>query len=463
MADQLVSFRDERALRSGSVISLLFVSVILSGCVSKAQQPGNGQAPPPPLVEVVTTEISNAAVYTEYPAQTYARNLVEVRGRVTGYVERWLFRPGQRVRSGQPLYTLDVRPYRAQVQQAQGTVRQASAELEFAKGQVSLLQAEANLAAAKANLVRAEQDYLRLKPLVEQDAASRQDLDAATAGFRAAEAEVRAQEATVQQARLNTQTQIQAAEGKLQTQRGTLTTANLNVEYGTIRAPIAGMIGDTQIPVGGLVNPNGENPLTTIVPLDPIWVRFKLSESQYLDYQRMQKTPGRRPALELFLADNTKLPHAGSIENALNQVDPRTGTLEIQARFPNPEGVVLPGQFGRVRFQTRNREGVIVIPQRAVQQNQSIQSVFVVGAGNKLEARPVRTAERIGEDWIIESGLRPGERVVVEGTVLARPGMPVTPKPFRAKEGTPAADASQSGIPPRRGAPNAGKAAGDGE
>jgi membrane fusion protein (multidrug efflux system) len=163
-----------------------------------------------------------------------------------------------------------------------------------------------------------------------------------------------------------------------------------------------------------------------------MWVRFKLSESQFLEYQRIKRTSkGAGPPVELFLADQTKFPHTGQIENALNQVDPRTGTLEVQARFPNPENTVLPGQFGRVRFQTRERQGVILVPQRAVQQNQSIQSVYTVGADNKIEARPVKTGERVGDQWIVEQGLRPGDRVVVEGVLSVRPGVVVKPIPYQ--------------------------------
>jgi len=136
----------------------------------------------------------------------------------------------------------------------------------------------------------------------------------------------------------------------------------------------------------------------------------------------------------LYLSDETKFPHTGRIDNTLNQVDPRTGTLEVQARFPNPQGVLLPGQFGRVRFQTSERKGVLLVPQRAVQQNLSIQSVYVVGPGNKVEARPVKTAERVGTNWIIEQGLQPGDRVVVEGLLSVRPGAVVRPVPFTGEK-----------------------------
>jgi membrane fusion protein (multidrug efflux system) len=407
------------------------------GCASKAEQKTAAQAAPP-TVEVIQAGLGDADIYADYPAQTYARNMVDVRCRVDGYIEKWLFRPGQEVKADQALYVLDLRPYQAQLGQAEGNLRQAEADLSFASQQVSRLQAEANLATAQSNLVKAQQDYERLKPLVEQDAAARQDLDAAVAALRAAEATVRANLANVEQTRLTTETQVQSAQGKVQAQRAAVETANLNLQYGTIRAPISGLIGDTQVPVGGLVNANSAQALTTIVPLDTIWVRFKVGEAQYLAFMRQKGGPVKDGLpLQLVLADNSRFPHAGRVTNALNQVDPRTGTLEMQAEFPNPQHRLLPGQFGRVRYVAEHRSGVILVPQRAVQQNQSLQTVYVVGAGNKIEARVVKTGERIGDAWLIEQGLRPGDRVVVEGLLTSRPGMVVSPAPYQEKPAVP--------------------------
>src|SRR5262245_24840560 len=265
---------------SPGLVILVADVLLLAGCSTSAEPRAQPQAP---TVEITEATPGNADIYTEYPAQTYARNMVDVRGRVAGYIEKWLFRPGQEVQAGQPLYILDLRPLRAQVEQAQGNLKQSEADLDFARRQVSLRQAEANLAAAQSNLVKAQQDYERLKPLVEQDAAAKQDLDAATAALRSAEAAVRANQATVEQTKLSTETQVQSTEGKMNAQRGALETAQLNLQYGTIRAPISGVVGDTLVPVGGLVTPNAAQPLTTIVPLDPIWVRFKVSEAQLLE------------------------------------------------------------------------------------------------------------------------------------------------------------------------------------
>jgi membrane fusion protein (multidrug efflux system) len=413
-----------------AVLLLLSVLHCLTfwGCATK-DAPKQGGQPPAPTVEVTQVSLSDADIYADYPAQTYARNMVEVRARVDGYIEKWLFRPGQEVEAGAPLYELDLRPYQAQLTQAQGNLHQTEADLSFAQRQVSLLQAEANLAQAQTNLVKAQQDYDRLKPLVEQDAAAKQDLDAAVAALRAAEATVRANQANVQQTKLTTETQVQSTEGKVQAQGGVLETARLNLEYGTIHAPISGLIGDTQVPVGGLVNANSSQPLTTIVPLDPIWLRFKVSEEQ--SHAFVGKQAG--PQLQLFLADNSQFPFPGHVTNALNQVDSKTGTLEIQAEFVNPRHTLLPGAFGRIRYVAEHRTGIILVPQRAVQQNQSLQMVYVVGQGDKIEARVVKAGERVGDAWLIESGLRPGDRVVVEGLLTSRPGMAVHPVPYVEK------------------------------
>jgi membrane fusion protein (multidrug efflux system) len=356
---------------------------------------------------------------------------------VAGYVEKWLFTPGAMVSAGQPLYVLDLRPLTAAVTQAEGNLHQSEADLEFAKGQVSLLQAEANLAAAKANLEKARQDYERLKPLVEQDAASKQDLDAAVAALSSNESNVRALQAAVDQARLQTNTQIKSSEGKVESLRGALSTSKLNLEYGTITAPISGLIGDTIVPVGGLANPSANQPLTTIVPLDPTWVRFKVTEEQYLAMAAGRvMNVNNSPPITLVLADNSVFPNKGKIENTSNQVDPRTGTLEIQARFPNPQHTLLPGQFGRVQLETRIRKNVVLAPQRAIQQVQNLRSVYTVEPGNKIAVRPVTTGERVGENWIIESGLKPGDQVVVEGLMRVRPGMVVNPRPWRGPGGS---------------------------
>jgi len=417
-------------------LAVLLGSIFWSGCGASAQKTAVA-APPPTLVLVTEVALRDVAVYTELPAQTYARNMVEVRGRVEGYVDKWLFQPGADVKAGQVLYVLDLRPYQAAVQEATGNLHQSEADLEFAKNQVSLLQAQANLVAAEANLLKARQDVDRLTPLVAGDAASKQDLDAATAALKANQANVNALKANVDQTALSTRTQIDSMQAKVEAQRALLRNAELNLQYATISAPIDGRIGDTLVPVGGLVTPNAAQPLSTIVPLDPIWVRFKMTETDYLAWNnRGQAVPGGNLPITLILADQSEYPLSGHIENTLNQVDPKTGTLELQARFPNPKHRILPGQFGRVRVEVAQRKNVIVVPQRAVQQLQSMQAVYTVDADNKVQQRAIVTGDRVGTSWTVEQGLKPGDRVMVEGQVKVRPGMRVDPRPYRGPEGT---------------------------
>jgi membrane fusion protein (multidrug efflux system) len=296
---------------------------------------------------------------------------------------------------------------------------------------VALIQAQADLAQSEANLSKAQQDVNRLEPLAKVEAAPRQDLDNALAAQKANEANVAARRANVEQTRLSTAAQIATAAAQVDANKALLRNAELNLEYATIHSPIAGRIGDSLIPVGGLVSKTSPTPLTTVVPLDPIWVRFKVSEAEYLTYQNRPDRPAPQSfALEMLLADGTRHPYTGHIQNAVNTVDPKTGTLELQATFPNPKRDILPGQFGRVRFELDKRKGALVVPQRAVQELQGLQSVFVISPDNKVLARSVIPGDRVADGWVITQGLEPGDRVIVEGTLKIRPGMAVNPQPF---------------------------------
>jgi membrane fusion protein (multidrug efflux system) len=408
------------------------LAVALSGCKSNVKA---AAVPAAPLVTVAQVEPQDVPIYADFAAQTYARDTVEVRGRVSGYIEKWLFKPGAQVQAGQVLYMLDRRPYQASVTQAQGNLRQSKADLLFAQQQVSLLQAQANLATAEASRLKAQQDYDRLKPLVAADAASQQDLDAAIASLKAADANLASAKANVQQVDLNTRTQIQSNEGKVESLEGALRNAELNVEYSVIRAPISGRVGDSLVPVGGLVTPTSAQPLTTIVPLDPIWVRFQVTETEYLTAMKRGREVVSSVPVTLILSDGTEFAYKGKVENALNQVDPKTGTLEIQARFPNPQRTLLPGQFGRVRFETDERKGALLVPQKAVQQLQNMQTVFSIGPDNKAAVRAVTMGPKVGEMWIVEQGLNPGDRVVVDGQLKVRPGVTVKPSPYKPDAG----------------------------
>jgi membrane fusion protein (multidrug efflux system) len=403
----------QRAPRTLAALLLIVLGGVISvACGTKATAVA---APPPPEVGVVQVTGEAVPVYREYPARTYARDMVEVRGRVDGYIERRTFAIGSDVKAGQVLYVLDVRPYQAEVERARG----------------ALAQATADIAQAEANLVKARQDVARLEPLVKAEAAAKQDLDNAVAAVDASRAAVEARKATVE------------------ADRAELRTAELNLEYATIRAPISGRIGDSLLQVGGLVSRNAAEPLTTIVPLDPIWVRFQISEAELLTLQRLDS---RSLPIELILSDGTTHSKAGRIENTLNGVNTRTATMEVQASFPNPGNRIQTGQFGRVRLRMAHKQNAVLVPQQAVQELQGRQSVLTVGTDQTVQVRSVVTGDRVGERWIVEQGLEPGETVIVEGVQKARPGAQVTPRPYatastEATAGSSASTAAAAGTP----------------
>jgi membrane fusion protein (multidrug efflux system) len=411
------------------VILPLGLAILSAAGCSKGNAERSG--PPPPTVSVIEVQPRTVPIYGEYAAQTFARDAAEIRGQVDGYIRKRLFKTGADVKAGDVLYILDLRPYEAEVAKANGDVAQSEANVEFARTQVALLQAQADLAQAEANELKAKQDVDRLTPLVKQDAASQQDLDDATVALKANQAAVAARKANVEQTGLSTRIQVATSSAQLQANQALLRTAQINLEYATVVAPISGRVGDSAIQPGGLVTKNATYPLTTIVPLDPIWVRFKVSESDYLTFLKdAGSTDLRHSPLELLLADNSVFPSPGHVENSTNQVDIKTGTLELQATFRNPQHVLLPGQFGRVRVRIRDRENALLIPQRAIAELQGIQSVMTVGADNKAQARSVVIGEHAGGDLVVEQGLKAGDRVIVEGLMTVRPGSPVTPQPY---------------------------------
>ena len=409
-----------------SIVSVLFSAA----CGSQSASANGSQAPPAPTVAVVEVSPQAVPIYSEYVAQTFARDQVEVRGRVDGYIETRLFQVGSDVKAGQPLYVLDMRPYQAEVQKARGQLAEAEANLEFARKQVSLLEAQAALAQAEANLLKAQQDVDRLRPLVDRDAAPKQDLDSALAALKANQASVTARQASVQQAKLSTRAQIDSVGAQVEASRAQLQTAELNLEYATIRSPIDGRVGDSLIQVGGLVSRNSAQPLTTVIPLNPIWVRFKVSEDEQLAFRNRTQAP-----LQITFGDGTVYPFEGHFQNTVNQVDSKTGTLEMQATFPNPQGAIFPGQFGRVRVRVKNRDNALLVPQRAVQELQGMQSVLTVGPDNKVLARSITTGDRSGDMWVVEQGLKAGDRVIVEGLQKTQPGAVVNPQPYKPEGG----------------------------
>jgi membrane fusion protein, multidrug efflux system len=394
------------------------------------------QSVPEPTVNVIRAASQKVPVYIEYVGTTDSRDTVAVNARVDGYIEKRLFETGQDVAAGQLLYVIDQRPYRAEFQKAKAELARAEAQLVYAREGVELLRAQSQLAQSEARLIKARQDVDRVKPLVAQNALPEQDLDQANANLRVAEAEVRANKAAVDQQRLTQRSDIDQSAAAVESAKAALRTAELNLEYTEIRASVAGRMGESNARVGSLASRSSAEPLTLLSPLDPIQVRFKVSERDYLEYIRRmiaeQNTSdvnrARHPTAQLMLADGSQYPAPGRFRSVERAIDLKTGTLEVTADFPNPRRVLLPGQFGRVRMLSREKSGVYLIPQRAVQETQGTRSVLIVRPDGTVAARTVQASDRIGNLWVVEKGIQDGDHVIVDGLMKARPGSKVKTK-----------------------------------
>jgi membrane fusion protein (multidrug efflux system) len=380
----------ELVIRPGT----LFIALALVlGCGGKGEKK-DPAAPPPPAAVIVTPVVQrDVPVTKEWIGTTDGNVNAEIRPKVDGYLLRRNYAEGSFVRQGQLLFEIDPRQSQAQLQQSQADLEQA-----------------------QANLAKAHQDVVRFQPLVAQKAISQQELDNAVSAERAAKAAMDAREAAVHEARL---------------------TSN----WARVTSPISGIAGVAQQQVGNLVSPT--TVLTTVSQCDPIRVQYPLSEQEYLHVQEsLQKNPAaaKEDNLELILVDGSVFPHKGHVLFAGRQVDVRTGTISMVALFPNPGNVLRPGQFAKVRVVTEVKKGAILVPQRAVNELQTGYQVAVVGSDDKAEIRTVQAGERVGTMWVIDSGLQPGDRVVVEGFSRVKSGAKVNPKeaPPEETQGTPA-------------------------
>jgi membrane fusion protein (multidrug efflux system) len=361
-------------------VCTILVSLLAAVACEKAPAP----APPPVPVKAAEVLVRDVPIFLEAIGQTRGNTEIEIRARVEGFIESVDFSEGTLVRKGSLLYTIDPRPFEA-----------------------ALDQAKANVARAEADLQRAHQDVVLYEPLVAKNAISRQQYDTAVAVERAQASAVEAAKA--------------AAES-----------AELDLSYTRVTAPDTGIVGKTEVYPGTLVGRGQSTLLTQISKVDPIHVRFTVPERGYLTYARRNEerksTAGADLPIELILADGSVHPHTGRFVFVDRTVDPQTGTILLEAGFPNPGGIVRPGQYGRVRAAIDLKKDAVLVPQRAVAEMQGTYRVAVVGADNTIEFRMVQTGARVGTLWVIESGLKAGERIVVEGLQKLRPGVTVNPE-----------------------------------
>ena len=369
--------------------TLLFVLLIISSCGEKKKQ-----APPPLNIPVVTAVSQDVPVYQEFVGQVFGKYDIPIRTRVAGFLDKIAFEEGTWVKKGELLYVIDPDPLEAKV-----------------AVQMS------NLAEAKTGLSKAQSDLNRIKPLAKINAVSQSDLDAAQAQYDAAISNVKANESSV----------------KL---------ANIDLSYCWVKSPINGLIGKTAAKVGEFV---GQNPnpviLNVVSTIDTVHVEFYLVESDYLGLARefIEGAQQRKDAnyikeeneegkLHLILSDGTTFKHGGRIEFVDRQVDPETGSLLIQTTFPNPEMLLRPGQYAKVRAKMNVLKNAVIVPQRCIMELQGTHSVFVVNSDNKVELRQITTGIKYEDYWVVSKGLKANEKVVIDALQKVQPGMTVVPK-----------------------------------
>ena len=348
---------------------------LLEGCKQTQAQTA---APPPPEVMVMEIAPRPVEIVADYVAQTQAPDTIEIRAQVTGLLDRQAFADGARVKKGDVLYVIDPRPFQAQV-----------------------AQAKASLAQAEANLVNAKQNLARNGRLIAENAASQADYDAAVAQAGASAALVEAQGAV-------------------------LRNAELNLEFATVRAPRDGFMGGSQLKAGGLITAQ-QTLLSTLYSSDPMWAYFTISEDRVLELQKAKHTLDAKTPFRITLADGTGYAMTGRLDFLDAAIDRRTGTLQARISLPNPDRILRPGLFVRVSVPVGDASQAICIPQQAVQELQGTKSVFVISADGKAETRQIVAQRRLGNDWVVASGLTAGERIVVEGIGKVRAGAAVKP------------------------------------
>ncbi len=408
----------------------LLLLLFLAACgkdEEKAKQAA--AAPPPPTVVVADVVQKTVPIYSEFVARTDARDTVEIRARVQAFLEAQHFTEGTVVKKDQVLFTLDKREYEAQLLQAKAQLAKAEADLAFAKDNATVESAKANLDVARARLSKAETDERRLKPLAERRAVPQQDYDNAVANLDGARGDVESRRASLNTTQANQKSSIEQGEAAVQAAKAAIAQAELNLSYCTIRSPIEGLIGKRNVDPGNLVGRGEATLLDTVSSIDPIRVSLSISEAEYLRFEanRRKGRSGAGATLELILADGSVFPYKGRVVIADRAVDVKTGTLTIIAEFPNPEGSLRPGQFGRVRAAAEVAENAILVPRLAVQEIQGSKSVLVVGPDNMVALRTITPGESAGEYLIVRDGVKPGERVIVDGIQKARPGTAVNP------------------------------------
>ena len=383
--------------------SALFVVAIIALASSGGCNKGKSAEAAPPVVEVVEVTQKDVPITRQWVATLTGKVNAQIRAQVAGYLMQQIYPNGAYVKKGTPLFQLDPRTFQASVDQAKGVLKQANGDL----------------ARAQAQQGKTQMDVTRYTPLAQEGAISRQELDDAV------------------QNNLSALAQVESANAAVASAEAALETAKLNLGFSTIVAPIDGVAGIANAQVGDFISPQSPNPLTTISTINPILANFTPSEREYLIAMRDIEKAGEteKQALgrlnwQLELTDGSIYPPNGKFYALDRQVDISTGAILLQIEFPNPNNLLRPGGFGNIRTVGRIAQGALLVPQRAVTDVQGKYLIAVVGTDNKVHIRPVIVGEKVGDMWIIADGLKPGDRVVAEGTTKVSDGIHVNPKPY---------------------------------
>jgi len=372
---------------------------------------------------VAPVQQRDVPVYREWIGTLDGMVNAAIRAQVTGYLLRQNYSEGSFVRKGQLLFEIDPRPFQAAVDQAQGQLAQANAQVAQAKSQ--LVDAQARLVSAEANQQKGQLDVDRYIPLAQLQAITQQEFDNAKQNNLSAKAQVEAAKAQTETAKA----QIQAANAAVEAAKAAVETARINLSFTQLTSPIDGIAGVAQIQIGNLVSPSSAV-ITTVSTLDPIKANFTAGEQEYLSLTRGGGNDLGKLQLELILADGSAYSHKGKFSFADRQVNQSTGAIQLTGLFPNPGNRLRPGQYGRVRAAIGTSAGALLVPQPAVSELQGTYQVAVLDDANKVSVEVVKVGDRVGSMWVIRGGLKPGQRVVVEGVQKAVPGTTVNPKPF---------------------------------
>jgi membrane fusion protein, multidrug efflux system len=419
--------------RSGLLVAVVSLSF---GC---RDAPKSAERPPEP-VKVAPVVQRDVPIYTEWVGTTVGYVTAQIRARVAGYLISQKYREGTVVKAGALLFEIDPRPYQIALSQARAALDTTKSQLEQSRAQVA--QAEADLLRAEANQKKTELDVSRYTPLAARGSVSQQEMDDAVQSNLANLASVAAQKANLLNARAN----VAKTQAEISRAQATLADAELNLSWTKVTSPITGIAGIKAADIGDLIATS--TTLTTVSLVNPIYVQVAVAEQEYMRWRQRGGNPDavgeRKGQLEMTLSDGSTYPHPGTAEIVDRQVGVTTGTISIRGVFPNPGDLLRPGQFAKVRTVVDTKMGALLIPQRAVRDLQGQHEVAVVSAGDTVDVRKVKLADRVGSLWIVSEGLKPGERVIVEGIDKVRSGekvkpLPADPEPQQGQAAKPAA------------------------